>query len=139
MKAREGERAKEIGGEVHSDLWGPAPVESKGGKRYYITFTDDKTRLTHLYLLRKKDEAFKTYTEYEAWVSTQLSAKIKILHTDRGGEYLGKEFVKHLKSKGTISKLTIHDTPQHNGVAERRNRTIVERSEEHTSELQSPA
>ena len=50
---------------MHSDLWGPAPVESKGGKKYYITFTDDKTRLTHLYLLRKKDKVFATYKEYE--------------------------------------------------------------------------
>ena len=126
-KVREGERATEFGGEVHSDLWGPAPVESKGGKKYYITFTDDKTRLTHLYLLRKKDEAFETYKEYEAWVNTQLAAKIKTLHSDRGGEYLASDFKTYLKSKGTISKLTVHDTPQHNGVAERRNRTIVER------------
>ena len=127
LKVREGERATVFGGEVHSDLWGPAPVESKGGKKYYITFTDDKTRLTHLYLLRKKDEAFSVYKEYEAWVDTQLSAKIKVLHSDRGGEYIGSEFKAHLKSKGTIPKLTVHDTPQHNGVAERRNRTIVER------------
>ena len=127
QKVRGGERADEFGGEVHSDLWGPAPVESRGGKRYYIAFPDDKTRLTHLYLLRKKDEAFQTYKEYEAWVGTQLSAKIKVLHSDRGGEYKTKEFVTHLKSKGTVSKFTVHDTPQHNGVAERRNRTIVER------------
>ena len=118
-KVREGEQAKEFGGKVHSDLWGPTPVESKGGKKYYITFTDDKTRLTHLYLLWKKDEAFATYREYEAWVNTQLSAKIKILHSDRGSEYKGKEFIAHLKSKGTIAKLTVHDTLQHNGVAER--------------------
>ena len=42
-KAREGNRADVFAGEVHSDLWGPAPVETKGKKRYYITFTDDKT------------------------------------------------------------------------------------------------
>src|ERR1700678_2212415 len=125
QKVRGGERATEFGGEVHSDLWGPAPVESRGGKRYYITFTDDKTCLTHLYLLRNKDEAFATYKEYEAWVATQLSAKIKILHSDRGGEYKAKKFITHLKSKGTILKYTVHDTPQHNGVAERRNCTIV--------------
>ena len=47
-KVHEGERATEFGGEIHSNLWGLAPVESKGGKKYYITFTDDKTRLTHL-------------------------------------------------------------------------------------------
>jgi hypothetical protein len=50
-KSREGEHAIEFGGEVHSDLWGPAPVVTKAGKCYYITFTDDKTRLMHLYLL----------------------------------------------------------------------------------------
>ena len=126
VKVREGDRATEFGGEVHTDLWEPAPVESKGGKHYYITFTDDKTHLTHLYLLQKKDEAFKTYKEYKAWVNTQLSTKIKVLHSDRGGEYTGKEFVTHLKSKVTIPKLTVHDTPQHNGVAKCRNRTIIE-------------
>ena len=82
QKVRGGERATEFGEEVHSDLWGPAPVESRGGKRYYITFTDDKTHLTHLYLLWKKDKAFNSYKEYEAWADTQLSAKIKTLHSD---------------------------------------------------------
>ena len=43
-----------------------------------------------------------------------------------GSEYLGKEFTLHLKSRGTEQKLTVHDTPQHNGVAERCNQTIVE-------------
>jgi hypothetical protein len=57
-KIREGERAAEFGGEVHSDLWGKSPVESKGGKVYYITFIDNKTRLTHLYFLKTKDETF---------------------------------------------------------------------------------
>ncbi|PPQ83632.1 hypothetical protein CVT26_000950 [Gymnopilus dilepis] len=126
-KQREGERASEFGGEVHSDVWGPAPVESRGGKRYYITFTDDKTRLTNLYLLAKKSDAFEAYKAYEAWVSTQLGARVKVLHSDRGGEYMGKEFTLYLKSKGTVQKLNVHDTPQHLGVAERRNRTIVER------------
>jgi hypothetical protein len=81
-KIRKGERATVFGGEVYYNLWGPAPVKSKKGKRYYITFTDDKTHLTHLYLLRNKDKAFTTYKEYKVWVATQLSAKIKILHSD---------------------------------------------------------
>ena len=51
---------------------------------------------------------------------------VKIFHSDRGGEYRGKEFRLHLKKKGTQEKLTVHDTPAHNGVAEHRNRTIVE-------------
>ena len=126
-RMREGERAKEFGGEVHSDLWGLAPVESKGGKRYYITFIDDKTRLTTLYLLRTKDEAPKVYKQYKAWVVTQMGVAIKVLNSDRGGEYQGSAFVEYLKTKGTQQKLNVHDTPQHAGVAERRNRTIGER------------
>jgi hypothetical protein len=126
-KEREGNRADVFAGEVHSDLWGPAPVETKGKKRYYITFTDDKTRLTNIYLLAKKNDACESYKDYEAWCCTQLDMPVKTLHSDQGGEYLGKEFILHLNSKGTKQNLTVHDTPQHNGVAERRNRTIVER------------
>jgi Reverse transcriptase (RNA-dependent DNA polymerase) len=81
------------------------------------------SRLTHLYLLCTKDEAFAAYKEYDSWCTTQLNVHVKTLHSDHGGEYLGKEFV---KSKGTAQKLTMHDTPQHNGVAKHRNHTIVE-------------
>ena len=66
LKVRDGERATKFGEEIHSDLWGPAPVTTKGGKKYYITFTDDMSHLTHLYLLHAKSDAFQTYKEYEA-------------------------------------------------------------------------
>jgi hypothetical protein len=125
-KQREGDRATEFSGEIHSDLWGLAPVESKGRKHYYITYTDDKTRLTNIYFLAKKSGAFDSYKDYEAWVDTQLDAKIKCLHSDKGGEYEGREFVMYLRSRGTAQKRTVHDTPQQNGVAERRNCVIVE-------------
>jgi hypothetical protein len=127
-KQREGSRATVFGGEIHSDLWGKSPVMSRGGKSYMSTYIDDKTRLTNVYFLRTKDEQPDAYKSYEAWVDTQLGAKIKVLNTDRGGEYLGHDFVAHLKSKGTVQKLSVHDTHQQSGVAERRNRTIVERT-----------
>jgi len=43
--------AKNIGEEVHSDVWGPSPVKTINGREYYVTFTDDHSRYTHLYLL----------------------------------------------------------------------------------------
>jgi hypothetical protein len=127
VKARQGERATEFAQEVHTDLWGPAPMPTINGRRYYISFTDDKTRLTYLHLLRQKSEAFSAYKDFESWCRTQHDARVKTLHSDRGGEYLGKEFTLHLKSAGTEHKLTVHDTPQHNGVAERLNRTLLEK------------
>ena len=118
------ERVDVFGGEVHSDVWGPAPVESKGGRRYYVTFIDDKSQLTTLYLLKTKDEVPWVYKQYKAWVETQMGLKIKVLNSDQGGEYQGRNFVKYLKSKGTVQKLNVHNTPQHAGVAERRNQMI---------------
>ena len=91
-----------------------------------MTFIDDKSQLTTLYLLKTKDKVLWAYKQYEAWVETQMGKKIKVLNSDRGGEYQGADFVEYLKSKGTIQKLNVHDTPQHTGVAERRNRPIGE-------------
>src|SRR6266511_2315087 len=126
-KKREGDRATEFADEVHSDLWGKSPIESRGGKRYWITFTDDKTRLTWLNLLRRKSEAFKSYKTFEAWIETQFGWRIRALNIDQGGEYLGAEFDIHCKAKGTVKKLSVHDTHQEAGVSEHRNCTIAER------------
>ena len=124
-KTCDSKHAKNFGKEVHSDLWRPAPIETKRGWHYYITFIDDYTWLTHLYLLCTKDEAFVAYQQFEAWCGNQLKGPICVLHSDRGGEYLGKEFTAYLKLKGTEQKLTVHHTPQHNGVAEWCNCTII--------------
>ena len=51
---------------------------------------------------------------------------IKCLCSDRGGEYSGAEFTKFLKEEGTEWRLTMHDTPQHNGITESLNRRLVE-------------
>lgn len=62
-----------------------------------------------------------------AWVEIHLSKKIKVLHTDRGGEYLSIKFSAFLDGKGTERKLIVHDTPEENGVAEHLNRTLIEK------------
>ncbi|GBE85505.1 hypothetical protein SCP_0800220 [Sparassis crispa] len=125
-KEREGGRAKELGDWIHSDVWGPARTETLGGKRYFTSFTDDATRWTDLYLLRVKSGAFSAYKSFEARLKTQDGKAIKALQSDRGGEYLSQAFKDHLEVQGTISRLTVHDTPQHNGLAERINRTLPE-------------
>jgi hypothetical protein len=91
------------------------------------TYTDDKTHLTYIYFLQKKSETFQAYKDFETTCEVQHKAKIHCLHSDCGGEYTGKEFVIYLKSKGMKQKLTVHDTLQHNGVAEYLNCTILEK------------
>ena len=81
----------------------------------------------YLCTLRQKSETFLAYQQFEAWLNRQLATKIRMLHSDRGGEYTGNEFVLYLKRQGMVQRLTVHNTPQHNGIAERLNRTILER------------
>ena len=126
-KEREEPIASSFGEEVHSDVWGPSPTLSMGKSKYYITFTDDFSRYTRLTTMRTKDGALQAYKDYAAWAHTQHGARIKRLHSDRGGEYTRGEFTSFLREQGTERRLTTHDTPQHNGVAESLNRHLVER------------
>ena len=68
--------------------------------------------------MAEKSEALTKYKEYEAWLQTQFKSKIKRLQSDRGGEYKSSDFDTHLKSQGTVRSLTVHDTPEQNGVSE---------------------
>ncbi len=78
--------------------------------------------------MRTKDETLAAYKSFEAWALTQgHCTAIKVLRSDRGGEYLSDAFNAHLAAAGTARKLTVHDMPQLNGVAERLNRTLLER------------
>ena len=120
-------RAKTYGEVIHTDLWGPAQTTSLGGHSYYISFTDDFSRETKLTFLKQKSEALASYKQYEAWLGRQRAgAKVKTVRSDRGGEYLSSEFDKYLQDNGIERQLTVHDSPQSNGVAERLNRTLVE-------------
>jgi transposase InsO family protein len=80
-----------------------------------------------LYLQKLKSETFNAYKHYEAYLLQQRGVHIKKIYSDRGGEYLSKDFNNHLAEAGTIRNLTIHDTPEHNGVAKRVNHTLLEK------------
>uniref|UniRef100_A0A2N9G6Q3 CCHC-type domain-containing protein n=1 Tax=Fagus sylvatica TaxID=28930 RepID=A0A2N9G6Q3_FAGSY len=84
---------------VHTDLWGPSPIASLGGSRYYVTFIDDSSRKVWVYFLKNKSEVFETFKKWRAMVETETDLKLKCLRT-----------------------------PQQNGVAERMNRTLNERA-----------
>ncbi|XP_050890241.1 uncharacterized protein LOC127095614 [Lathyrus oleraceus] len=77
---------------VHSDLCEFNGMLTRGGNRYFITFIDDSSRYTHVYLLKHKDDAFNAFKTYKAEVENQLNKSIKVLRSDRGGEYFSIEF-----------------------------------------------
>ncbi|KAL0411059.1 UNVERIFIED_CONTAM: Retrovirus-related Pol polyprotein from transposon RE2 [Sesamum latifolium] len=94
--------------------------------RTFITFADDHLWYGYVYLMRYKSEAFGRFKEYRLEVENQTNRKIKVLRSDRGGEYLSGEFIDYLKENRILSQWTPPGTPQLNGVAERRNRTLVD-------------
>jgi transposase InsO family protein len=109
-------------------VWGPARHTTINKKSYYISFIDDCSRESVINLMGKKDEAFAKYKLYEAMMLRQRDVHIKSLVSDRGGEYTSNEFEDHLARQGTKRRMTVHDTLEQNGVAERLNWTLVERT-----------
>ncbi|GJY07802.1 retrotransposon protein, putative, ty1-copia subclass [Tanacetum coccineum] len=119
------EKVKDVLGLIHTDVCGPLRHVSKKGASYFITFTDDYSRYGYVYLLKHKHEVFETFKVFKNEVENQLGKTIKAIRSDRGGEYISQEFKDYLKAYGIVQQLTPPYTPQHNGVSERRNRTLL--------------
>jgi hypothetical protein len=111
---------------VHSDLCEMNGVLTKGGKRYFMTFIDDCTRFCYVYLLKTKDEALNFLKAYKAEAENQLERKIKRLRSDRGGKYFANTFDEFCVEHGIVHERTPPYSPQSNGIAERKKRTLTE-------------
>lgn len=120
-------RASDVLELVHTDLCGPMQVPSLSGSKYTLSFIDDYTRKQYTYFLKSKDETFRYFQEFKQLVENETGKKIKVLRSDRGGEYMSSIFQEFLKANGIKHQKTIPDSPQQNGVAERANRTIMEK------------
>lgn len=113
---------------IHSDVCGPMPVNSYGGSRYFVTFIDDYSRKVFVATIKKKSEVFEKFVEFKQFVENQTDKKVKILRSDNGTEYLSNVFVKFLSDSGIQHQRCAPYTPQQNGLAERMNRTLVEKA-----------
>ncbi|KAJ9551584.1 hypothetical protein OSB04_015629 [Centaurea solstitialis] len=120
------ERGKDLLDLIHTDVCGPFRSATRHGERYFVTFTDDFSRYGFIYLMKNKSDTFEVFKGFKNEVENQLGKKIKMLRSDRGGEYLSHEFYDYLRDCGIVSQLSPPRTPQLNGVAERRNRTLLD-------------
>ena len=112
---------------VHSDVWGPSKTPSLGGKHYFVTFVDDFSRRVWGYTMKSKDEVLGIFLKWKTMVENQTGRKIKCIRTDNGGEYKNDHFNKVCENDGIVRHFTVRHTPQQNGVAERMNRTLLEK------------
>ena len=94
--------------------------------KWFVLFVDDCTLMSWIYLLRNKSDVFPIFQTFHAMIQTQFQTHIKVLRSDNGGEYVNHLFHQYLATHGIIHQTTCPQTPQQNGVAERKNRHILE-------------
>jgi histone deacetylase 1/2 len=104
-------------------VWGPA-IDSFGGKKYYVSFIDDYSKFTWIYLLRYKFEVFKYFREFQSLVERLFNHKILAMQSDWGGEY--ERFNSFFRNIRITHLVSCPHTHQQNGAAECKHRHIVE-------------
>jgi transposase InsO family protein len=119
-------RSKGILDLIHSDMCGPITVASLNKYMYYVLFIDDHSRKTWIYFLKTKDGFLARFQEFKAQVENLTGRKIKVLRSDNGGEYISRDFSDFCIEARIKKEYTVPYNPQQYGVAERKNRTVIE-------------
>ncbi|GJR41011.1 retrovirus-related pol polyprotein from transposon TNT 1-94 [Tanacetum coccineum] len=111
---------------LHMDLCGPMRVQSINGKKYILVIVDDYSRFTWVKLLRSKDETPAFVINLLKQLQVGLIKTVRFVQTDNGTEFVNKVLIDYYENVGITHEKTVPRTPLHNGVVERRNRTLVE-------------
>ncbi|KAL0458745.1 UNVERIFIED_CONTAM: Copia protein, partial [Sesamum latifolium] len=111
---------------MHIDIWGPYKQPSLSGCHFVLTVVDDYSRVTWTFLLHPKSHAIPTMSSFLTKVSTQFEAKVRVIRTDNGSEFLSLSFQTLLQTHGIEHHKTCTYTPQQNGVVERKHRHLLQ-------------
>lgn len=109
---------------VHTNLWGPTPMSSTDGFKYYVIFLDDFSRFVWIYPLRQKSDTLAAFTHFQTMVQTQFATTIQALQSDNGTEY--SRIHQLCSQQGILSRFSCPYTSAQNGRAERKHRHVVE-------------
>nr|GEX26015.1 putative ribonuclease H-like domain-containing protein [Tanacetum cinerariifolium] len=111
---------------LHMDLFGPTFVKRLNKKSYCLVVTDDYSMFTWVFFLATKDETSPILKTFITSIENQLSLKVKIIRSDNGTEIKNNDLNQFCGMKGIKRDFSIPRTPQQNGIAERKNRTLIE-------------
>lgn len=101
---------------IHGDLCGPISPPTPAGNRYFLLLVDDYSRRMWVYMLKYKSEALEAFKKFKVMVENETKLAIKVLRTDRGGEFTSSEFQSFCDGAGILRHLTAPYSPQQNGV-----------------------
>nr|GEX47423.1 hypothetical protein [Tanacetum cinerariifolium] len=108
------------------DLFGPTFVKSLNKKRYCLVVIDDYSRFTWVFFLATKDETSSILKTFITGIENQLSFKVKIIRSDNRTKFKNQDLNQFCGMKGIEREFSVARTPQQNGIAERKNRTLIE-------------
>ncbi|GJS90688.1 putative ribonuclease H-like domain-containing protein [Tanacetum coccineum] len=110
---------------LHMDLFGPTFVKTLMKKMYCLVVTDDYSRFTWVFFLATKDETSGILKSFITGIENLVDHKVKVIRCDNGTEFKNREMNQFCEMKGILRQFSVARTPQQNGVAERRNRTLI--------------
>lgn len=84
---------------INMDVWGPSRIATTAGYKGFLTFIDCFSRVTWIYLLYNKNEVYGCFLSFHKMIETQFDAKIRVLQSDNGKEYIYKKFQEYLTKK----------------------------------------
>ena len=111
---------------LHMDLFGPVNVKSIIGELYCLVVTDDYSRFSWVMFLDSKDETFDNLMILFSKLENLYKLPIRRIRSDNGTEFRNNKMLEYCNEKGILHELSAPYTPQQNGVAERKNRTLIE-------------
>ncbi|GJT26202.1 retrovirus-related pol polyprotein from transposon TNT 1-94 [Tanacetum coccineum] len=111
---------------LHMDLFGPTSIRSINHKTYCLVITDDFSRFSWTFFLRTKDETSAILKDFIRQIENQLNQKVKTIRCDNGTEFKNRDIIELCGLKGIKREYSNAKTPQQNGVAKRKNRTLIE-------------
>ena len=97
---------------IHSDVWGPSRVTNRSNTKWFVSFIDDCTRVSWVYLLKEKSEVISIFQSFHQMILTQFNTRVQVLRSDNGREYFKKELSAYFHAYGIIHQTSCVDTPQ---------------------------
>ncbi|KAK1684791.1 hypothetical protein QYE76_045639, partial [Lolium multiflorum] len=122
---------------LHVDLFGPTSHASLGAKKYCLVIVDDYSRYTWVYFLKKKDETQQIFIDFATEVQRQHNLLIMAIRSDNGSEFKNYTLNDFLSDEGIRHQYFVAYTPQQNGGAERKNRTLLDMARSMMAEYKS--
>ena len=97
---------------VHTDVWGPCRTTSTLGFQYFVTFIDDYSRCTRLFLMKNRAKLFSIFQKFYVEIQTQFNVSIRVLRSDNAREYFSTPFTSFMSQHGILHQSSCAHTPQ---------------------------